>query len=82
MLVVGLESTCQFLDTLPKWQGGDFVRGGYGCRWLRLSWLAWRLDNRWGTGVWSTREPGLSMPTAGDGHLASSRSSRRSPGGG
>jgi hypothetical protein len=55
-LVLGLEATCQFLDGLPRWQRGEWVEGRYGCRWLRLSWFAWRLDNRWHTGVWVTQE--------------------------
>jgi hypothetical protein len=53
-LVVGLDATCHLLDAIPRRHRGTWLPGGYGCRWLRLSWLAWRLDERWRTGVWSS----------------------------
>lgn len=72
-LVVGLEATCHFLDTLPRRELGNWVRGSYGCRWLRLSWFAWRLDNRWSTGVWSTHD--TSTSAAGEGNATISGNS-------
>jgi hypothetical protein len=81
-VVVGLEAACQFLDAIPRRQGGDWLPGGYGCRWLRFSWLAWRLDERWGTGVWPGHERAALARRVGGGHSPRSGESPRRPGGG
>lgn len=64
-LVVTLEGTGQFLDALARRRSGEWLPGDYGCRWLRLSWLAWRLDRRWGAGVWPDQPRPAAVRTVG-----------------
>jgi hypothetical protein len=57
LVVLVLVAVCTALDAIPSARDSIRVRrvcvSGYGCR-LHLAELSDRLDQRWGTGVWST----------------------------
>ncbi len=56
-IVIAMEKLCGWLDNVPVPDKADdgwhFYKGALGCYWLNLSERSLRLDERWGTGVWT-----------------------------